>query len=981
MNDVLPASRLPQESGPMSRRALLRAGALAGAGVLGARLWSPQRANAASTATPATAGPLDTIVFGDATSESTHALTATGSDIIAGQLGQSARVLNPDATIGFWGGTTSFTLQVDPTVPNYVTVKLWGGDVAPTVNQSWRLQFTVGGKVLGWLDQCVVDNIDQLGVDPRRYGGFYCHTLPLPLSVTQAQSEVQLEILSMGRIWAYGATADKFFQPMTSASRPIYRAYTHTDPYFQPASDDDYGTAPTPTTAPNIDAAQIALITQEVLADQIKLLYNSNSPSLDYYAFTTLARGYLWPESAAYKNPEALEVICQAFDGTYLAWQADETVLTLTQGWEGFGRMGAALCLLWEDIQDNLALNVTPGIVALTNLGFEDGGDGAVYGWAPVSWDDNGTFAQSTAEVYSGSTGSLEATSTGKNLIIQNSRWALTGQGTFTYSAWVKTDGTTNTARVGAVFRNAAGISVASPEMLFATKPTTDWQQVTATYTVPADAVAYTFRLGVGGGATAYFDNVEITAPPVANSNPVRSTAYTEMMLASREYWRQNQRVFTNQVMYCSIGIYTCNRALMLLSPADAWSEADAKSWLYQAVGIEPLAGSQTEAGDWTWELGPDYYCVSPQGLSRELGFVGTYGETTGIIVRIYQAVIEGTGGAADQTLLDRMITMAKARTWFRYPAADADGNRAVRMETQIGWRNEPYPGAITYTQFIDKDSNPMMAAAVFADPDLVGYTQQMVADNQLGPLLADNYTAIGSDRRNSLNAFHFVAEHLPAFQALPASSSRLPGGTWDQPDFVFTDETNACFAIKNGEEILFGDLYFRARQAVNDMARVHLVGPQTERSATIRVTTVFDKNPDNTFTIQDWVTSDYGVDDPQSGVDVPGGGLTPPGPTLHQAFAGETLYLAPVPSNIPDPKMDSVAVGSMEILAGKAPLYILEYAGYLVAMNTGTQTTSYQFTGRQSAVELRTGANVNLCLPLQVPPMSTRVLFDASSR
>lgn len=149
--------------------------------------------------------------------------------------------------------------------------------------------------------------------------------------------------------------------------------------------------------------------------------------------------------------------------------------------------------------------------------------------------------------------------------------------------------------------------------------------------------------------------------------------------------------------------------------------------------------------------------------------------------------------------------------------------------------------------------------------------TRSISRDSGSAPPSGSQFTS------TALNAFHFVAEDLPAFQALPASPSRLPGGSWDQPDFVFADEVNAVFAVKNGQEILYGDLYFRARQAVNDMARVHHITPQSDRSATIAVTTVFDKNPNDTFTIQDWITWDYGIDDPVSNVIVPGGGFTPP--------------------------------------------------------------------------------------------------------
>ena len=973
--------QVPRDSGPLTRRTLLRAGALASAGLVAAQWWSPQQA----AATPAggagdRASTLDMVVFGDAASETAHALTTELSDIVAGQLGQPGRVLNPKDPAEWWGGTTTFTLKVDPRAANYVSVKFWGGDCAPAVEQAWRLQIFLGGKVLGWLDQGAVDNIDLMDVAPRRPGGFYCHTLPLPLSATKGRTELEIEIRAMGRIWAYGPTVDKFFYPMTTPSRGIYRAYTHTAPYFQPGADDDFGTTASPTTRPNTDADQLALVTARVLKDQSSVLYNRWAPTLDIYAFTTLAHGYYWPKSPAYRNPEALEKLCQAFDGTYLAWQDDDTVMTLDQGWEGFGRIGAALSLTWDDLQTCLDGKVTSGPTSLLNLGFETGDGDTLYGWGPLNWANFGTFARDTT-VFRTGTASMRATSSGKNLIVGTLSKAVTGQGSFTFSVWVKTDGSKDVARAGAAFTDSSGATVTSPAMIFVKAGTTDWQQLTATFAVPAGATQYTFRLGVLSGATVYFDDLEITAPDVPGTTVARHSAYRDMLLASREYWRQHQRSYTNQAMYCSIGIYTCNRALALLSPSDAWSESTAKSWLYQAVGLEPWAGSQDQAGDWTWPLGHDYYTVTPKGLSRELGYVADYGETSGILVRMYEAVTQGAGGQPDATLKARMTTMAKARSWFRHPAVDPDGYRTVRIETQIGWRNEPYPGGIVYAQLLDHDSSPVSAAAVFADPELVGYTQQMIDDGQLAPQL-DTYLGTGLYTRTGLNAFLFVAEHLPAFQALPTSDKRLPAGSWDRPDFVFTDEVNACVAVKRGQEVLYSSLYFRARQAVNDMARVHLLSPQAECSATVRVTSVFDKDPHNVFTVQDWVTRDWGISDPDSGVDVPGGGLAPPGPTLHQAFAGEKFHLAPIPADVPDPAQGGTALGVEKVLVGRAPFYVLEYAGYIVAMNTSEdQTFSYRSTDSQHAVDLRTGSQTDLRRPVRVPPLSTLVLYDADRR
>jgi hypothetical protein len=264
-------------------------------------------------------------------------------------------------------------------------------------------------------------------------------------------------------------------------------------------------------------------------------------------------------------------------------------------------------------------------------------------------------------------------------------------------------------------------------------------------------------------------------------------------------------------------------------------------------------------------------------------------------------------------------------------------------------------------------------------DPLLAGWCQEMIADGQFAPqleLLATNtWTRVG------LNAFRLIAKDLPAFQALPASGGRLPGH-WDAADFVFTDEVDGCLAIKRGREILYASLYWRARQAVNDLARVHLVTPQSERSATVRESSVFAKDPGNTYTVQDWVCWDFAINDSGNVSTVPAGGYQYPGPILHQVFAGQTYYLAPIPGDVPDPALGSTTVGVEKVLVGKAPFYALEYAGYLVAMNTTTdQTFTYRPTGAGRAVDVKTGKPVPLGRPIRVPPLTTVVLFDAARR
>lgn len=87
-------------------------------------------ANSASAASVEATGIVDSITFGDKTSESGHDLNANNSQTIAGALGESSRKLLPFQQPGVDGGSLTFTMQIDPLRRNYVSVKLWGKTTA-----------------------------------------------------------------------------------------------------------------------------------------------------------------------------------------------------------------------------------------------------------------------------------------------------------------------------------------------------------------------------------------------------------------------------------------------------------------------------------------------------------------------------------------------------------------------------------------------------------------------------------------------------------------------------------------------------------------------------------------------------------------------------------------------------------------------------------------------------------------------------------
>ncbi|WP_329224997.1 Tat pathway signal sequence domain protein [Streptomyces canus] len=963
------------------RREVLKYAGTAGAAV--AVLGLPSAPAAAAPLGTREPARLDIVVLGDPDSEAAHSLTATLSDTVTGGLGQPARVLNPSVPASYWGGTLAFDVAVRPTGTTYVTVRLWGDDHDDTSDEAasgtnmWRLQLFCEGKQVGYEDQGAVDSLDILDTAPRTPGRFFFHTLPLPEKMTAGKDKVTLEIRAMGRIWSYGQDASQLYRTMTTPSRGIYRVYTHTDPCFVPPTGEVQGTAPDPKTRTGGEEVLDAIRTR-VQKDQRDLLTTADPATLDGWAMQSLAEGYLWSGSPAHQNPAALDRVLQAIDGRYLAWKSDATVMTGSdQQWQGFGRVGLVLALLWEHLGDRLDTQVTGSPYAITNPGFENGADTPTAwqmpGWAAAG---GGTWARDTTVSRSG-TASLKlqvGTTNGYSYVNSGARVRI-GSGTYTYGAWIRTDGVTGPgAHIDPLFYDANGKLVGSDHKVYASKGTHDWEYVTFVFATPAGATRMEMHLRLSGPGTAWFDDVTLVAPADTTTPvpPVRKDAYVDMLRSSRDYWRQHFPHYSNQAQICAIGLYQTNRGLKLLAPDLALPEDRARDYLYQSIGMVPYLGPEDADGNPTKPLGDTYYQVTKAGLTRELGYVGSYGEVIDWLVMMYESVTRGHQGQEAPELREQMVRMTKARGSFRVIDVDKDHCRISRIETVIGWRNEVYPGETAYASRTAWDSNPVMSAAVFKDPDIVGWTQEMVADGQLYPQL--NLQATHPWTRVGLNALRFLSRDLPEFQSLPARPGRIPTA-WGRPDFVLTDEENGCVAVKNGEELLFASLYFRSRQGVNNYARVHHVTPVDQRSATVRERSA--GTTDQTFTARDWVLWDYAINDPGAS-HIPPGGFPPPGDTLHQALEGDVYHLAPVPDDVPDPTLGVHFDGVETMLVGRAPFYLCEYGDYLIAMNTSTDKT-VTLPARPAfgpARDLVTGKTVGAGHRPRLGPLSTLVLY-----
>lgn len=402
---------------------------------------------------------------------------------------------------------------------------------------------------------------------------------------------------------------------------------------------------------------------------------------------------------------------------------------------------------------------------------------------------------------------------------------------------------------------------------------------------------------------------------PLEGSGMQRRAAWLKMFRESRDVHTRQRRAYTNQSMAVDIGIYRCNRAVAVLAPEEAWPEDQALKYLYESAGIEPWSGSVDKRGRPSWRLGKRYFQTTEQGLTRELGFVGGYGELPGPIVReMYESTRPRFSEEGDPRLKAQLNKIAKARAVFRYPLRDSEGNRSMRMETVIGWRDWHYPYAVTYVQMTTDQGGPFDIAAETMDPELIGYCQQMLDDNQYFLQLK----VLRRQRRdNALRVLLRAPGNYEKIKSTPAQPYRLPMSPL-QPNFVFADAGVGAVAIKQGDEILYASLYWRSRYGVNGLARVHHLTPNIERDAVVRTFTRH-QNSGLFHTIENRTNAEFNRSFEDRYQDA----------GMEQSMAGQRIPIAKVPSFIKDYKP-----GRENFHAGKATYYQMTYGPYCIAMN-----------------------------------------------
>jgi len=439
----------------------------------------------------------------------------------------------------------------------------------------------------------------------------------------------------------------------------------------------------------------------------------------------------------------------------------------------------------------------------------------------------------------------------------------------------------------------------------------------------PATYNAEWFGLGICGQIIYLLkdplsDSLMKAVQGISGKPVMRKEGYVAFLEECRDWHRRNRRMYSNQSMINDLyGIYYANKGLEAIAPDAALPESRALTYLHQSLGMTPWTGSENREGHPSYSAGKDYWELTPKGLTKELGFVGNYGEVLDWASEIYDATKSKSHPEGDTAIRTQIIKIAKARSWFRYPMSDDAGYRSMRQETVVGWRDTHYPGDVTYAQRPSWDGTPLQIAALTMDPELLGYTTQMLDDNQFFYSLLESLKD---------NGFRSTAGLLPVpdqYVTIMANRNkkyRLPMSEQSQ-DFVFSDEQDGVIAVKNGPDRLYVSLYWRARNAINNLARVHLICPHYDQIATVYINEKFDSSG-LFFKVPSYTNLGFG----NGGLKYPDG--------LHAARSGEQQPIAKIPAEIP------YRQGQEHHLAGRADLYEMQYGQYYIALNASKNKT-----------------------------------------
>ena len=430
-----------------------------------------------------------------------------------------------------------------------------------------------------------------------------------------------------------------------------------------------------------------------------------------------------------------------------------------------------------------------------------------------------------------------------------------------------------------------------------------------------------------------------------------RRKLWCDLFEASTFQLVHDRRWLANQSQIVDNSGHRCNRAVHILDDSRGVPLDVTLKFVKEALGILPWShgiNPDLSVADPRNTPGKNFHELTKKYLSKEWGFVGNYGESTiWTSADIYEGTIDRRTGKGDPEIFKVMEEAALARTIFRYPGVTADNHPVMRLEVYIDWRNAHFPGEPSY---VGKGLD-LRTLHYTGNEKLLGCFKEMLSDGYFQQNVA---AALNSRKRpDFINLLHLPERYTGILAGLDAIDTGMP---MRGRDFVFTDEEIGVVALKNGDDVFFAELYWRARRGINNLAKIHLVRPDSEHIATIHQEQEF--LPSGKFSIEpDWVV--YGFRPNR---------FNYPGGYYRQLRAGEKL---PEAEHADD-----------QTFIGKAEFYRCGYGPYEIAMNATRKNRSYSFTVPAGEYRiLPDGPAVKGGTLLEVKPGTTIVLCKQPER
>lgn len=316
----------------------------------------------------------------------------------------------------------------------------------------------------------------------------------------------------------------------------------------------------------------------------------------------------------------------------------------------------------------------------------------------------------------------------------------------------------------------------------------------------------------------------------------LRRAKWADALEASCHQLFTQRRFFANQGQIVDANCHRVNRALKLCDANRGPSLAETTEHLKEAMGLKPCPNG--------------YVALTAKGLSKEDGYVGSYGESTiWAACDTYDITVDRATGRGDPELLRQLEKAVLARSYFRFPSVRRDGSRVMRLENVISWRNDHFPGMPDYLTngssllrpYILTHSRAMLGILKDACED--GWFQRFAmgqGEKQMALI----------DRLRFLTDYPVFEKHLKLAQEGNVEVPHLP---MRGEDFVWCDSENAVVAAKFGKEVLYVNAYYRARGAINNLARIHFVRPDSEFAATVWCDEEFVQDGDKFAKVQDY--------------------------------------------------------------------------------------------------------------------------------